>query len=168
MKPKAVPDVEERVIPSEKRENILAELIQFLLKWNTVKYLILVIQLQFSCVKNCGKKLIKIKDLSDGQYSVNQNIRFKNPMLRLDLRNYKDAYTVVKEMITVTDTNNDSRQNKKLIFKNNATFISCTEKIITHLLTMAIILLHQEVCGIIRATKWMMMWMKMMLLVIIG
>ena len=74
-------------------------------------------------------------------------------MLRLDLRNYKDAYTVVKEMITVTDTNNDSRQNKKLIFKNNATFISCTEKIITHLLTMAIILLHQEVCGIIRATK---------------
>ena len=49
-------------------------------------------------------------------------------MLRLDLRNYKDAYTVVKEMITVTDTNNDSRQNKKLVFKNNATFISCTEK----------------------------------------
>ena len=42
------------------------------------------------------------------------------------------------------------------------------KKIITHLLTMAIILLHQEVCGIIRATKRMMMQMKMMLLVIIG
>ena len=49
-------------------------------------------------------------------------------MLRLDLRKYKDAYTLVNEIITVTDTNNDSRQNKKLVFKNNATFISCTEK----------------------------------------
>ena len=128
MKPKPVPDVEEKVSPSEKRENILEELIQFLLKWNTVKYLILVIQIRFSCVKNCGKKLIKINDLSDGQYSVNKNIRFKTPMLRLDLRKYKDAYTLVNEIITVTDTNNDSRQNKKLVFKNNATFISCTEK----------------------------------------
>ena len=128
MKPKPAPDVEERVIPSEKTENILDELRQALLKRNTVKHFILVIQLRFSCVRNCDKKLIKINDLSDGQYSVNKNIRFKTPMLRLDLRKYKDAYTLVNEIITVTDTNNDSRQNKKLVFKNNATFISCTEK----------------------------------------
>ena len=49
-------------------------------------------------------------------------------MLRLDLRKYKDACTLVKEIITVTYTNNNSRQSKKLIFKNNATFRSCTEK----------------------------------------
>ena len=66
MKPKHVPDIEERVIPSEKTENMLDELRQALLKWNTVKHLILVIQLWFSCVKNCDKKLIKINYLPDG------------------------------------------------------------------------------------------------------
>ena len=49
-------------------------------------------------------------------------------MLRLDLRKYKDACTLVKKIITVTYTNNNSRQSKKLIFKNNAPFRSCTEK----------------------------------------
>ena len=30
-------------------------------------------------------------------------------MLRLDLRDYSDAYTFVKEIITVKNNNNDSR-----------------------------------------------------------
>ena len=50
-------------------------------------------------------------------------------MLRLDLRKFSDGYTLVKEIITFTDTNNDSTQNKKLTIKNNATFRSCTAKI---------------------------------------
>ena len=39
---------------------------------------------------------IEINDLVGGQYSVNKNIIFKTPMLRLDLRDYSDAYIFVK------------------------------------------------------------------------
>ena len=34
-------------------------------------------------------------DLSSGQYSVNNNIRFKTSMLRSDLCDYSNAYIVV-------------------------------------------------------------------------
>ena len=40
-------------------------------------------------------------------------------MLRSDLCDYSDVYIVVKGRISVTDTNNANRGNKKLIFKNN-------------------------------------------------
>ena len=42
------------------------------------------------------KKLVKVNDLSSGQYSVNKNISFKTSMLRSDLCDYSDAYIVVK------------------------------------------------------------------------
>ena len=49
-------------------------------------------------------------------------------MLRSDSRDYSDAYIVVTETIAVTIPANDA-YDKKLAFKNNAPFISCTSKI---------------------------------------
>ena len=46
-------------------------------------------------------------------------------MLRSDLYDFSDAYIVVKATITVTNPNNDACD-KKLAFKNNGPFISCT------------------------------------------
>ena len=61
--------------------------------------------------------------------SVNKNIRFKTTKLRSDLRDYSDAYIAVKRRIRVRGTNSANRRNKKLTFKNNASFISCLWKI---------------------------------------
>ena len=49
-------------------------------------------------------------------------------MLRSDLCDYSDAYIIIKEEITVTETNNDA-YDKKLAFKNNAPFIFWISKI---------------------------------------
>ena len=77
------------------------------------------------------KKLVGVNDLPSGQYSMNKNIRFKNSMLRSDLCDYSDAYIVVKETVTATDTDNDNKRNKKLVYKNNennASSRSCISK----------------------------------------
>ena len=50
-------------------------------------------------------------------------------MLRSDLCDFSDVYIVVKGTITATGTNNRSRKNRPLAFKNNAPFISCISKI---------------------------------------
>ena len=42
-------------------------------------------------------------------YNVNKEIRIKTLILRLDLRNFSDAYIVVKGTITVTDPDNAKR-----------------------------------------------------------
>ena len=42
------------------------------------------------------KKWIEVNDLSNGQYSINKNIRFKTLMFGSDLCDYSDAYVVVK------------------------------------------------------------------------
>ena len=42
------------------------------------------------------KKWVEVNDLLNGQYSVNKNIMFKTSMLRSDLRDYSNAYIVVK------------------------------------------------------------------------
>ena len=44
-------------------------------------------------------------DLSNGQYSVNKNIRLKTLMLRSDLCDYSDTYIVEKERISVRGNN---------------------------------------------------------------
>ena len=51
----------------------------------------------------------------------------KRSKLRSDLRNFSDAYIVVKETITATNQNNDA-YDKKLAFKNNAPFVCCVSK----------------------------------------
>ena len=50
-------------------------------------------------------------------------------MLTSDLYDYSDAYFVVKGRRTFEGDNDVKTRNKKLIFKNNATFRSCTSKI---------------------------------------
>ena len=67
--------------------------------------------------------------MSSGQYSVNENIRFKTSMLISDLCAYSDAYIVIKGRITVEGDNDDKTRNKELVFKNNAPFRSCISKI---------------------------------------
>ena len=46
-------------------------------------------------------------------------------MLRSDLWDFSDVYIVVKGRISVTDTNNANKRDKKLTFKNNAPFRLC-------------------------------------------
>ena len=75
------------------------------------------------------KKWIEVNDLSSGQYSVNKDVRFKTSMSRSDLCDYSNAYIVMKGGISVADTNDANRRNKKLTFKNNAPFVSCITKI---------------------------------------
>ena len=98
------------------------------------------------------KNWIKVYDQSEGNYNVNKEIRIKKSMLRSDLCDFSDAYTVVKGNITVTKkavtaddidapnntaanvnatntANNNALADKKLVFKNNSPFINCISEI---------------------------------------
>ena len=50
-------------------------------------------------------------------------------MLRSDLCDYADVYILVNGTITVTGNNPRDRQNRPLILKNNAPFVSCITRI---------------------------------------
>ena len=50
-------------------------------------------------------------------------------MLRSDLCDYADAYILVNGMITVAGNQPRDRQNKPVILKNNAPFVSCITRI---------------------------------------
>ena len=73
---------------------------------------------------------VKINDESKGRYD-NSNIRFKTTPIRSSLCDYSDAYTLVKETITVRNmatasaTVNDT--NKKVILKHFAPFTGCVK-----------------------------------------
>ena len=54
--------------------------------------------------------------------------KFKTSMLRSDLCDFRDVYIVVKEIITVTNPDNNA-YDKKLVFKNHEPFVSCISKI---------------------------------------
>ena len=75
------------------------------------------------------KKWMEVHDQSgnaeDG-YKLSKQIRFKTSMLRSHLCDFSDTCIVAKGIITVTGTNNRSKTNRPLAFKNNAKFISCT------------------------------------------
>ena len=81
------------------------------------------------------KKWIEVLDQSDSakdRYKPSKEIRFKIPMLRLDLCDFSDAYIVVKGDITLTkDANRGfiNARNRFLAFKNNAPFTNCISKI---------------------------------------
>ena len=66
---------------------------------------------------------------SSNTYNENKSIRFKTPMLRLDLCDYADAYILVNGTITVAGNQPRDRQNRPLILKNNAPFVSCITRI---------------------------------------
>ena len=58
--------------------------------------------LKDSTVLKCfTRKWVEINDLSNGQYSVNKNMRFETPMLRSDVCDHRDAYIVVKGTINL-------------------------------------------------------------------
>ena len=62
-------------------------------------------------------------------YNENKSIRFKTPMLRSDLCDYADAYILVSGTITFAGNHPRDRQNKPVISKNNAPFVSCIRRI---------------------------------------
>ena len=71
---------------------------------------------------------VKVNSLSN-MYNENKSIRFKTPLLRSDLCDYADAYILVNGTITVVGNQPRDRQNRPLILKNNAPFVSCIARI---------------------------------------
>ena len=79
------------------------------------------------------KNWVEINDESRGTYNVNSHIKFKTTMLKSSLCDYSDAYILVKGTISVNNTaaegaavNNGDR---KVIFKNCASFTNCISEI---------------------------------------
>ena len=71
---------------------------------------------------------VRVNSLSN-TYNENKSIRFKTPTLRSDLWDYADTYILVKGTITVAGIQPRDRQNRPLILKNNAPFVSCITRI---------------------------------------
>ena len=79
------------------------------------------------------REYVRVNSLLD-TYNENKSIRFKTPMLRSNLRDYSDAYILVKGTNTVNGVVNGAendivRRNRPLILKNNAPFVSCITRI---------------------------------------
>ena len=72
---------------------------------------------------------VEINDESRGAYNANSQIKFKTTMLKSSLRDYSDAYILVKRTISVNNTAAQGAAanniNKKVIFKNCAPFTNC-------------------------------------------
>ena len=79
------------------------------------------------------RNYVKVNSLSN-TYNENKSIRFKTPMLRPDLCDYADAYILVNGTITVAGNQPRDRQNRPLILKNNAPFVSCITRINSELI----------------------------------
>ena len=63
------------------------------------------------------KKWIEVHNQSGETYNTNKQIRFKTSMLRSDLCDYSDAYSVGKGIITVSvDERNRYEMNRQVIF----------------------------------------------------
>ena len=72
---------------------------------------------------------VEINDESRGAYNASSQIKFKTTMLKSSLRDYSDAYILVKRTISVNNTAAQgaaaNNTNKKVIFKNCAPFTNC-------------------------------------------
>ena len=74
------------------------------------------------------KNWVEINDESHGVYSTASQIKFKTAMLRSSLRDFSQAYILVKGTITVPNTTKTAapnNRNKKVIFRNCALFTDC-------------------------------------------
>ena len=74
------------------------------------------------------KNWVKINDESRRRYNFNSQIKFKTMVLKSSLRDYGDAYILVKGTITVKNTGTaaaPNNRNKKAVFKNRALFTNC-------------------------------------------
>ena len=74
------------------------------------------------------RQYVKVNSLSN-MYNENKSIRFKTPVLRSDLCDYSDAYVLINGTILVAGNHPRDRQDKPVILKNNAPFISCITRI---------------------------------------
>ena len=74
------------------------------------------------------REYVRVKSLSN-TYNENKSIRFKTPMLRSDLCDYADAYILVNGTIAVAGNQPRDQQNRPLILKNKAPFVSCIARI---------------------------------------
>ena len=74
------------------------------------------------------REYVRVNSLLD-TYNENQSIRFKTPTLRSNLCDYSDTYILVKGTIKVAGNNLRDRQDRPLLFKNNAPFVSCITRI---------------------------------------
>ena len=83
--------------------------------------------------KFCTNNRVEINDDSRGTHNTNSQLEFKTLMLKSSLCDYSDAYIPVKSNITVANTTvapaAANNVNKKVIFKNGATFTNCLSKI---------------------------------------
>ena len=75
---------------------------------------------------------VEINDEVRGTYSPNKQIQFKTSMLASSLCDYSDTYILVKGNITVNNSAGvgaaANNTNKKVIFKNCASFTNCISK----------------------------------------
>ena len=74
------------------------------------------------------REYVRVDSLSN-TYNENKSIRFKTPTLRSNLCDYADAYILVSGTIMVAGNHPRDRQNKPVILKNNAPFVSCITRI---------------------------------------
>ena len=74
------------------------------------------------------REYVRVNSLPN-TYDENKSIRLKTPMLRSDLCDYADAYILVSGTITVAGNYPRDRENKPVILKNNAPFVSCITRI---------------------------------------
>ena len=75
---------------------------------------------------------IELHDESQGTYNANSDIRFNTSVISWSLCDYSDAYIQVKRTIKVPNTARAgaavNNTNKKVIFKNCASFTYCINK----------------------------------------
>ena len=76
------------------------------------------------------KNWFEINDESRGTYNVNSQIKFKTTMLKSSLRDYSDAYILVKGIITIAGAGSDAAARQACVaFKNCAPFTNCISEI---------------------------------------
>ena len=78
------------------------------------------------------KNWVEINDESRGTYNVNSQIKFETTMLKSRLCDYSDGYIIFKGNITVNNTGTaaaPNNRNKKVTFKNCASFTNCIGEI---------------------------------------
>ena len=74
------------------------------------------------------REYVRVNSLCN-TYNENKSIMSKTPMLRSDLCDYADAYILVNSTIKVAGNQSRDRQNKPVILKDNAPFVSCITRI---------------------------------------
>ena len=77
------------------------------------------------------KKEIEVHDQSGRSCNINKHIRFKTSMLRSDICDYSEAYTVTEGTNTVgreNDRDKHNRRKKKTYFKEKCSIYLCCIK----------------------------------------